>query len=60
LIEIKKKLHININGEGGEYETFVINGPMFKKRVIITDAEIHMEKRFSGTYSIKNAYLASN
>ncbi|MCP3682584.1 MAG: diphthine--ammonia ligase, partial [bacterium] len=47
LIEIKKKLHININGEGGEYETFVINGPMFKKRVIITDAEIHMEKRFS-------------
>ena len=29
--KLKEKYQINPAGEGGEYETFVINSPLFKK-----------------------------
>ncbi len=35
LKEVEKKYKINIAGEGGEYESFVIDAPFFKKRVIV-------------------------
>ena len=44
LKEIKKKTRIHLAGEGGEYETFVLDGPMFKKRLEIVDSEIIKEK----------------
>ena len=40
LVELNKKLKLNIAGEGGEFETLVIDGPIFKKRIEITDSEI--------------------
>jgi len=36
---LEKKFHINIGGEGGEYETFVTDCPLFKKRIMIKKAE---------------------
>lgn len=33
LRKLSRKFSIDIGGEGGEYETFVVNGPIFKKRV---------------------------
>jgi len=30
-----KKYGVHIAGEGGEYETFVIDAPIFKKKLII-------------------------
>jgi diphthine-ammonia ligase len=33
LKDIRKKHKIDIGGEGGEYETFVVDGPIFKKRL---------------------------
>jgi diphthine-ammonia ligase len=35
LEELQKKYHINPSGEGGELETFVTDGPIFKKRIEI-------------------------
>ncbi|MBN2252181.1 MAG: TIGR00289 family protein [Kosmotogaceae bacterium] len=39
LVELHKKHGINIAGEGGEYESFVMDGPMFKKRVAFEEVE---------------------
>ena len=35
LIELQRKYKINIAGEGGEIETMVLDGPNFKKRVVL-------------------------
>lgn len=57
LKEINKKTGINIAGEGGEYETFVLDGPMFKKKLVVDDYEIRMEKEDTGVYNIKKIKL---
>ena len=38
LKKVRKKHRIDIGGEGGEYETFVVDGPIFKKRLEILKA----------------------
>ena len=35
LKSLEKKYRINLSGEGGEYETFVVDSPIFKKRIKI-------------------------
>jgi ABC transporter with metal-binding/Fe-S-binding domain ATP-binding protein len=35
ILNLNKKYHINIGGEGGEFETIVINGKNLKKKLII-------------------------
>jgi diphthine-ammonia ligase len=37
LILLKDKYGVNLSGEGGEYETFVLDGPLFKKRLVVRD-----------------------
>jgi len=54
---LSKKNKINIGGEGGEYESFVIDCPMFRKKIEILDAEIKMENENTGHYIIKRATL---
>lgn len=61
-LEDLKALHakfgVHISGEGGEYESFVIDGPNFKKKIEITDAEkTWVGDR--GVYKIKEAKLVS-
>ena len=54
LIGISKKNKINIAGEGGEFETFVLDCPLFSKRIEIVEA--HKEwKGDSGVYVIECA-----
>ena len=57
---IKKieKLNIHGGGEGGEYESLVIDCPLFKKRLKINKAKIEMENRCTGKYSVEDAELA--
>ncbi len=38
LVEISKKNKINIAGEGGEFETFVLDCPLFSKRIEVVEA----------------------
>ncbi|MBU4283806.1 MAG: TIGR00289 family protein, partial [Nanoarchaeota archaeon] len=54
---INKKNKIHIAAEGGEYETFVLDGPVFKKKIKIKDFEIRMENECTGHYVIKSAEL---
>ncbi len=37
LLELNKKYKINISGEGGEYESIVLNAPFFKKRLVVKE-----------------------
>jgi diphthamide synthase (EF-2-diphthine--ammonia ligase) len=48
---------VSLTGEGGEYETFVFDGPIFKKRIEILEASI-VFKKDSGVYMIKTVRLA--
>lgn len=52
-----KKLNIHIAGEGGEYETFVLDCPLFKKKITVVSAEKKMESKYSGVYKIKDIEL---
>ncbi|MCK4729691.1 MAG: diphthine--ammonia ligase [Candidatus Aenigmarchaeota archaeon] len=45
LIELNKKYKTSIVGEGGEYETFVLDCPIFSKRIKIVESE----KIYDGT-----------
>jgi len=52
-----KSLNISPLGEGGEFESLVLNCPLFKKRIIIQEAIKKMDSEFSGVYNIKKAKL---
>lgn len=56
LISLKKKLGINVAGEGGEYESIVLNSPMFNKKIEIIESEIIKDKD-NYDYLIKKAKL---
>jgi diphthine-ammonia ligase len=58
LIETMKKLSgINQAGEGGEFESLVLNGPLFKKRIEVMVADKLMDTTYSGKLIIKEARL---
>lgn len=48
LIKLNEKYKVNLVGEGGEFETLCVNGPIFKKRLEITDSEIIWDERIKG------------
>lgn len=59
LIEIRNEYEINLAGEGGEYETTVVNAPIFNKKIKIENSEINYdEEKIRGNLNIKNASLA--
>jgi diphthine-ammonia ligase len=53
---LNKKYGISLVGEGGEYETLVLDGPIFKKRMEIVDAEA-VWKGQGGSLLVKKAVL---
>ena len=58
LKRLQKRFGISPCGEGGEYETFVLNAPIFRKRIVIEKAT----KAFrgtSGTFAIEKARLSA-
>ena len=57
LVELNKKYHINIAFEGGEAESLMIDGPIFKKKLIVKKAETIMENEYIGVYQIKKVEL---
>lgn len=56
LIELNKEYGISLVGEGGEYETLVLDAPIFKKRIRIVQEEKIWENQ-SGYLLIKKAEL---
>jgi len=56
LISIENKYKINIAGEGGEYETLTIDGPIYKKKLIIDNYKIKWN-RDNGFLYIRKSHL---
>ncbi len=57
LINKFKKTKIHLAGEGGEYETFVLDCPLFKKRLELWESNIYMESKNTGKLLIKEIQL---
>jgi diphthine-ammonia ligase len=56
LVELHKKFQISLVGEGGEYESLVLDAPFFNKSIKIVEAEVNYENN-SGVLEIKEARL---
>ncbi len=50
LIELKNKVGINVAGEGGEYESLVVDSPLFKNKIKIKRSKIVSDN--SGAYHL--------
>jgi asparagine synthase (glutamine-hydrolysing) len=59
LVALNKKLGINAAGEGGEFESLVLDGPMFNRRIVIADSEIIAESRNTARFVVKKAKLVN-
>ncbi len=58
LIALSQKYRFHLGGEGGEFETFVLCGPGYKKRIEIVKAIKRWDKKTaSGQYIITEAQL---
>ncbi|MCW3130082.1 MAG: diphthine--ammonia ligase [Methanophagales archaeon] len=59
LVELDKRVKINIAGEGGEFESLVLDGPasIFKKRLVIVESEIVEEGENTARLVVKEAKL---
>ncbi|DBA02826.1 TPA: hypothetical protein N0F65_006616 [Lagenidium giganteum] len=40
LLTLQEKYHLNVCGEGGEYETLTLDCPLFKKRIVIDASRV--------------------
>lgn len=56
LVELNRKFQVSPVGEGGEYETLVLDAPFFKKRVKLVETE-KMWQGQSGCLLVKKAVL---
>lgn len=56
LIDLNRRYGIHICGEGGEYETLVLDAPLYRSRIEILDSEIIWELD-RGIYQVKDARL---
>jgi len=55
LKKAKKKYGIDVGGEGGEYETFVSDGPIYRKRLGIVKEQEAVGWRTAGELVIEGA-----
>jgi predicted ATP pyrophosphatase (TIGR00289 family) len=56
LMKLNRKYGVSLVGEGGEYETLVLDAPFFKKRIEIVEAEKVWENQ-SGYLTVRKAKL---
>lgn len=57
LIGLREKIGINIAGEGGEYESLVLDCPMFSKRISVLHSRIEMEDTHTGEMVVEKFRL---
>ena len=58
LVALKKECGINVAGETGEFETLVIDCPMFKKKLVINRYTILEKNEFTSQMMIEDISLA--
>ena len=57
LIKKIRKTKIHLAGEGGEYESLVLNCPLFNKKIKIKKSKIEMENYCTGKFIVEEAEL---
>lgn len=57
LKKLAKKYQLNVAGEGGEYETLVIDAPSFKHKIKILESKKQMQNEFTGSLVITKAKI---
>ncbi|XHH08831.1 MAG: diphthine--ammonia ligase [Candidatus Bathyarchaeia archaeon] len=57
LSDLSEKYGISVSGEGGEIETTVLDAPLFKEKIVVTESDVAWNYD-SGVYIIKKAGLA--
>lgn len=57
LVALNKKIGLNIAGEGGEFESLVLDGPLFSQKLEIVESEILEENTYTAKLLIKKAIL---
>ncbi len=57
LVGLNKAYSINVAGEGGEFESLVIDCPLFKKKLVIKEFTIMEEKEYTARMLIQKACL---
>lgn len=57
LVELNKKIGMNIAGEGGEFESLVLDCPMFEKEISVKKSKIIKEGKHNSFYAIEKAEL---
>lgn len=58
LIELNRKFHVSIVGEGGEYETLVLDAPFFSKTIKLIET-VQIWEGASGYLRVKRAVLVT-
>jgi ABC transporter with metal-binding/Fe-S-binding domain ATP-binding protein len=58
LVELNRKFQVSLVGEGGEYETLVLDAPFFKKKIRLIEKEKVWEGQ-SGYLIVKKAVLGT-
>lgn len=53
---LSEKYEITLSGEGGEYESFVLDAPFFSKRIMIDESESFC-RNHNGRFIIRQAHL---
>lgn len=56
LLRLSEKHRINPSGEGGEFETLVLDAPNFKKKLVVDESRVDWRKD-SGAFMIEKARL---
>jgi diphthine-ammonia ligase len=57
LVKLHSKNGLNVAGEGGEFESLVVDCPLFKKKLEVVNSSIEMENEYTGKFLIKKAKL---
>lgn len=57
LLELKEKIGFNVAGEGGEYESLVLDAPFFKKEIVLKKTKIEIEDEYTATLIVEDAEL---
>ncbi|WP_342305159.1 diphthine--ammonia ligase [Methanolobus sp. ZRKC5] len=57
LVKLNEKIGLNVAGEGGEFESFVTDGPMYHKKIEIREMEVIERDEYTANVVITNAVL---
>lgn len=57
LVDLNERIGVNIAGEGGEFESFVTDGPIYEKKIEILDYDVDEMDENTARIIIRDARL---